>query len=609
MDQLNLSQTAQAEKRKQRSIVSTQKRAMASKKWKNNRTSEKEKLFSDISDDTEISFTPSLCDHIQPDVDTNANGEDMNELENPGDQACDHQSSVDGRQPNNHLNHQLPHATNNDDDDEIAVVDLETIEATFAENIHHQTERLFDLVEDIERANNAKWSNVEDCSTGLAELKMFIEKFNRVRRNTIDLPEFQERLSMRHQPGYQYIDRILNALRAAKTQIETAKGIVFQLPDSTPNYATNNLQSRTVFTQPSDSSSILEEARQSLRARGQALDERVKNAARYKGVQQINTQQQDVTDLYTQKAPNSRGKQKPMSSGLPRHTSKDDFQRPKSRHHEQSHSSQAFLWSNPSVPPKTSRSFRPKEHLDFDFGFPGGRNPSPPLDDEWIEVQTKRHPQIGKPRHYGKIMSFKNLFMNSFQRDKVYNPDAVGCYYNSNINNINITPFDGENIESYQMFEQVILMKAVNNITMDWDEKFYTLLTSTIGVAQSTVQGYTGELTLQNFVQAIEDLYHSFGQPRKYRNVLINKLINREFIDLRKKSSLSRVSLIITRLLNSFEDNNAFKAFIPHGFICESIKMTEEARASYRLFCMVRKTEKDLQSLNDWLTYTITDWF
>lgn len=681
MEQLNLSQTVHPEKRNQSSNATTkkQKQAMASKRRTTSRkeTGKKGPVL-DLSEENESSFTPPSPDRVQPNktMEFLANKENVNELGKTQKQKQATQAANSEKQDtspttleigsrDNGLNvdsevtftptvnnttpqiieadesvnvntstvsKQSGSVTNDEqtlnadgqtntpaeNDDAIVVSDTEIeemIEVRFAEKIHHQTERLFDLIEDLERVNEAEWIEFKDQYEALGKLRMISEKINRVRRNTVDLPEFLERHPMRDQPGFEYILRAINAFKDARVQLEIAKNFVFKLP-GIPDLASGDNRKKTVpGPVASSTSSLLEEARQNLKSKGQELDERMRKAR--ESVQLINNQWQDATDLYTQKVPNSRRKQKPKSSGLPRITSKDDFPRPEFHVHEPTPPNQTPVWSNISVPPSITRSFHPKEYHGYDFGFPRSRNPASPLDIEWIEVQTKRHPQIGKPRHHGKLISFKNLFMNSFQSDKVYNPDAVG--YNSSMSNFNVTPFDGKNIEDYPQFEQEILMTVVNNITENWDAKFFSLLASTTGDAHYIVRGYSGVLTMKNFVQAIEELYHAFGQPRTYRSVLFNKLTNHEFVDLKNRMSVSRVNLLVARLLHSIENdvtahqktdqkNCDKEEFDPQGYICESIKMTNEARATYKLYRMVNRMENNLQSLNDWLTYTLQNW-
>ena len=75
---------------------------------------------------------------------------------------------------------------------------------------------------------------------------------------------------------------------------------------------------------------------------------------------------------------------------------------------------------------------------------------------DWICVQTERHPEIDKPKLYGKITQFKDLFTKQFQFHKLFNPDSEG-HVNSVTKRFQVTPFDGRNIEFFREFEQGML--------------------------------------------------------------------------------------------------------------------------------------------------------
>ena len=84
------------------------------------------------------------------------------------------------------------------------------------------------------------------------------------------------------------------------------------------------------------------------------------------------------------------------------------------------------------------------------FGkYPSQRN-------DWICVQTERHPELDKPRLYGKITQFKDLFTRQFQFHKLFNPDSEG-QVNSATKNVHVTPFDGRNIVNFHAIMLEIL--------------------------------------------------------------------------------------------------------------------------------------------------------
>ena len=505
---------------------------------------------------------------------------------------------------------------------EVSIVDLEAIEFAFAESVHHQTERLLDIIEEIDSANLVKWKDSPDKNDGMAKLGLFIERVKRVRENSLDLPEFLERRDLGNHPGYEYIPRMLNSWNRAKATIDLAKSLVHKLPtrpEESPEPGSQKKASRNCQA----STTPIEQTRwRDLRKKGQALDQKLKNLdapkvtnfehAHYSG------QTRATNDLSQSQLLSAARTYKPTSTSslASRSTSRrahyKDSARDEYRRQTQTWIDDDLLNSDdPAFHGSSTGSkgysplYYPRQHQHQIIN-----STSDPQHDEydpsWIEVKTKRHPQSGKPRHYGKIVSFKNLFMNSFQIHQLYDPHFPSACNNSRYE-LEIPPFDGENIEFYQEFERGILMKTINNVSDDWDAKFFTLLNCTSGIALITVQAYNELLTMENFIQAIEDLYYSFGQPNMYRDALICHLSNEDYIDLRKPSSLMRVKCLITKLTRAFGTDvsacNSNEAKLSQTLIYRSIKMTEEAKASYQMFIMARQCKNDLSSLTAWINY------
>ena len=228
------------------------------------------------------------------------------------------------------------------------------------------------------------------------------------------------------------------------------------------------------------------------------------------------------------------------------------------------------------------------------FGkYPSRRN-------DWICVQTERHPEIDKPKLYGKITQFKDLFTRQFQFHKLFNPDSEG-QVNSATKHVQVTPFDGRNIEYFRQFEQGMLLKVINNDAMDFQTKFHFLLEYTSGPALWIVQIYTDVLNMSNFVQALEDLYYTYGNPIHLRDALIHQLLE-EPVDVRKPESLQNTSALIKRILKTFEVDPAKDQLTSH-LILENIKMTEETRRDYKLWIISGNREKNLTSLTQWLNF------
>ena len=120
--------------------------------------------------------------------------------------------------------------------------------------------------------------------------------------------------------------------------------------------------------------------------------------------------------------------------------------------------------------------------------------------EELVCILTTRNPQKDKPFHEGKITCFSQLFENSFLFHHLYNPESTSL--TSNFSQLPITVFDGTKIEDFPNFEHLVLVKIVNNIKLDFEEKFLLLLNYLEGPALSVVQAFTEKLDIINFVHA-----------------------------------------------------------------------------------------------------------
>ena len=565
----------------------------------------------------------------------------INAETNPDVSAPD-EDQIPDQQNDNRPDNASPNVDANDNDAELSDVEDEAKEYSIGERIHHQCERLYDLLEDIERVNKSGWTDSKFRHEAMDKLQMMIEKVNRVRQNSLDLPEFLERRPMGNQPGYEYIPRIQHAWNLAKLHIAKAKEIVHKLPAVNPRFEANHPAGDTTgkknnsrpATSSSSRSSILAEDIENFRKRGQEFDKKMRNFAnqRTDNVQQMYgpDRGQALNDLLNNRIPPQNQPMPPRNKAkrpnvriLPRGVAEEVFlnkrpQRPAPKLWQEDDDMSEFndaasVQSAVSLPLRNPNPPRPKNpsYKNYDFGFRSkNRNPLPPPEDDWVVIRTRKNPQAEKPRHYGRIVSFKNLFMNSFQLHRVFNPNNTACTHGSTNKNVKITPFDGENIEFFREFEQGLLLKAINNTSDDFDAKFYTLLDCTSGIALNTVQAYTDELTIDNFVQAIEDLYYNYGRPNKYRNALTYQLLNDEFIDISKPKSLQKVNALITKILRAFKTDISGisgEAYLSQTFISESVKMTKESKQSYKTFLMAKDKENNLRSLTDWITYTYQD--
>ena len=222
-------------------------------------------------------------------------------------------------------------------------------------------------------------------------------------------------------------------------------------------------------------------------------------------------------------------------------------------------------------------------------------------ENDWVCVLTKKHPEREKPRHIGRIRSFRNLFENSFDTKYLYNPDSNGVASEANPS-IKFIHFNGQNIERFRDFEQSVLIKIINNDCLDFDGKFLTLLSIVSESPLALVQVYTEELTLYNFVLAIEALYYAYGEPTKFRNALIRQLINEDPLDMKNPESFLKINSLITRIYRAFEvdgDNQALSM----SCILQSIRMTPETTLAYRTWLCSSMKEKSLEALQQWLEW------
>ena len=169
-----------------------------------------------------------------------------------------------------------------------------------------------------------------------------------------------------------------------------------------------------------------------------------------------------------------------------------------------------------------------------------------------------------------------------------------------------IIKLTGSNVEFFPEFEQGILLKIINNELLDFDAKFHLLLSNVDGAALSIVQSYTDQLNMANFVQAIESLYYSFGEPTKFRNALIHRLWNEPEVDIRRPETLKQLEALIIRLFRSFggEEASDSQEILSMAFITESIKMTPETLKNYRSWLHAGRQQRNLASLRDWLSYS-----
>ena len=554
--------------------------------------------------------------------------------------------------------------------DDLALSDeegTELIESKIEENVHHQTERLFDIIENLDLLNKKAWSDCKILSTGIEKLKFLKERANRVKAQSIDLPEFLERRPMKDQPEFAYIPRILKAWDQIRQKMEVAKGHIYDLPIS---QKTGSAQRK-----PSSSSSVVSGLREENNKKGQMLDQKLKEltsrtAKAKANVEKIygNQKGKAINDILNRAQPSfapdlgsidgdlqikdlpigSRNPIQPNSTQktriLPRGVKLNDYledhpsiqetaiprnrnfniktkePRPKVKiarpgqplvleqgdeivpedsvsQYSQRPTQITRISQRSRAPPQSFFNQQPSRFL-----RQGDRMP---VDDEWVCVPTEKHPETDKPLHKGRIRSFSNLFRNTFQLNKLFDPHSQG-HAKKAYADIAMIKFTGNNVEQFREYEQSVLMRIINDDSLDFDGKFHKLLGSTSGSPLAVVQAYTDELDLANFVQAIEALYYAYGEPTKFRDSLVRQLLNDDPIDIKKPGSLVKTNALISRIFRAFGGEDAGNTVLSMSVIMNSVKMTPETATNFQTWLSATMKEKNLKVLQQWLQWIYT---
>ena len=538
------------------------------------------------------------------------------------------------------------------------------VETKVEEQIHHQTERVIDIIEDLNRLNRMQWSESATLSEGVDKLSFIKERLARIRAQTLESPDFLERRPMKNQPEYAYIGRFLKEWANVHDELEVAKNIVYHLPvNPGGNPLTEKRPSPLSTTASVSAASMAAEQRKKNLKKAQELTERserlekIRKSSANRGLP-TETLQNNVEKIYGDK----RGKainemlnrpppsrmMKPKVYDVKREPSLVDQmdygsydghlqikdvvqdQKPKNRV-EKKNTQESF---QPRILPRgvTLEDFLANQKIDdrildqdVQDNFSVDRHPTPyrqnrstvpfsrprtrhttpdyysriPVDDDWISVKTKRHPQEEKPRHKGIIRKFNHLFEYSFQEHLVCDPYSQSRAHASK-KALKIVHFDGTNSEFFREFEQGVLMKIINDETLDWGSKFYMLLNNVSGPALSTVQAYTDDLDMSGFVQALEDLYYLYGRTSHFRAALVRQLKQEAPIDCRKPETLQKINALLTRITRTFAGGNGSE--LMWSFILPTINMTEEASKDYMTWLITTSKERGLASFTQWLT-------
>ena len=150
------------------------------------------------------------------------------------------------------------------------------IENKVSENLNHQTERMHDLIEELQMLNQSQWSNCKTLKDGIDKLQFLKERANRIKNQSMDLPEFLERRPLSDMPEYDYIKRLTQAWQEVKKHVTEAKDIVHtlpisQIPKTKPGKTPSNVGSST--------SSVVSELRMKNAIKGKELDKRAQDLA------------------------------------------------------------------------------------------------------------------------------------------------------------------------------------------------------------------------------------------------------------------------------------------------------------------------------------------
>ena len=103
-------------------------------------------------------------------------------------------------------------------------------ELQFQDNILQQTEKIYDVIEELDLINNANWSSTKFHPEALKKLNFIKEKLTIIYKDSIGTMEFEDRENMKDQEGYEYISMISSAWETVKKQLALSKQIVSQLP-------------------------------------------------------------------------------------------------------------------------------------------------------------------------------------------------------------------------------------------------------------------------------------------------------------------------------------------------------------------------------------------
>ena len=476
-------------------------------------------------------------------------------------------------------------------DDFIDIEELQEQEVKLQEEFSGYAHRLHKIHDEIKMVNQTGWKYTPTQVEAIPKLNFFKENINEVHDRAISRSELKARMHLSMRPEYHYINDLTNAWNLANMEYQIA----------------------CIHVQYLQKEARIEDVKKpdELVFENLSITDKSNNiAASVTGT--------DFQILFGDKDPKSHFGSNPKSDFHSKPGPSRRQNKPKCNHVERSRSFQQ-QWRRSNVPtleteyPETEtngsdrpdwRSHSPKSPRKDPYFAPNGPFSSYSRSN-WIVVRTDEHPEITKPRHYGPITDLSQLFKNAFQASAVYDPSYKGHDRHA-LEQIKVVNFNGRNLQFFQEFEKGILIKIINNKVLDWDAKFMFLMENVSGCPLSTVNVYADKLTVENFVQAIEDLWYAYGGPTNYQNTLIQMLQTADPVDIQKPETLKSMEGLIVKIFRTF----GYSTIDDFGssFLLGSVKMTDKSKQDFLNWLVSRHQQRNLKSFKQWLSCTYTVW-
>ena len=461
-----------------------------------------------------------------------------------------------------------------DQDGFVDVDELKEQEVKLEEEFSGYFHRLLDIHDEIEILNQTGWKNASTQVDAISKLSFFKEKLDRIQKRVISRPELQARMHLSMRPEYRYINNLKNSWQLAKVAYQKACICV------------NNLPSHHVMDVNSKIESTDFMAKKNRRSADFKNDEPT-----LKNLNIGDESKHDFASLTGTKSQNYFGNHE-----IPVRGSKSDIAKGFYSRTETKRGSRTEPIPNDRFDQRFHFQRRDQYRPGFQTQVPNAPFSSHSMND-WVVVRTTENPEITKPRHYGRITELSQLFKNSFQESSVYEPGYKG-HDRHILAEIKVIVYSNQNLDLFKDFEQGILVKIINNKVLNWDAKFLFLLENLSGSPLSIVTAYSDVMTMENFVQALEDLWYTYGRPTKQRKLLISKLKTADPVDINKLETLKNTEALIIKIIRttgySMNDDDS-------SFLLESIRMTDATNQYFISYLTNRHLEWTLPNFKKWL--------